>query len=641
MNDKKQIDKALALAERGFYVFPIHPETLRPLDKAWPELASNDPDRVRRMWIMYPKAGIAAHPGASGHWVADIDTKKSDGEAAWRALLDELGVVEPATFTTLTKSFGRHLWFKGVLPNSVSKLAEGVDIRSHRGFVVMPGTGSYLEVGSDTVAEFPAFAEIKKRLEAADLTRSSDHEVDEAAAYEAARKHLSILVNTDRIARAGSQSDTLYKLGARLRDMGVSLEAAADLASEIYAPHCQPPIAPDDLHNRFKNAYQYAQNEEGCDALPPALATGDQFANIDPGEIPEPEETKTKEKPRYYPYCEAEQDRRAEPSWLIPGLIGHGTTSFIYGKPGSLKSFIALDMALSIAAGHPALGLDYEAHSFPVLYVAPEGLIGIEKRRRPAWRKENNIEGDLPFWTVAETPMAGDKASWSEFMTTIEKYLGDKLPRLIIIDTLARAMSGMDENSAQDMGRFADMMAALSKRYSCAVVAIHHSTAGGERERGSSALRGAVDSVFRVERDGQSVALYNAKQKDFEEHKPITFSIHPCHDSLVLKRQTGHNISEKFESIGDSGVSTLGQEVSRALKSLGAHDLATGVSSATLASELLEQRDDEFSGDEYVRARNRLMRSLNAHAKAGKKLEGFVLPDITPLVWTLPEQIEE
>jgi hypothetical protein len=41
------------------------------------------------------------------------------------------------------------------------------------------------------------------------------------------------------------------------------------------------------------------------------------------------------------------------PEWLIEGILGLNTLAVVYGQAGKGKSFVTLDMALSVATGGP------------------------------------------------------------------------------------------------------------------------------------------------------------------------------------------------------------------------------------------------------------------------------------------------
>jgi hypothetical protein len=114
--------------------------------------------------------------------------------------------------------------------------------------------------------------------------------------------------------------------------------------------------------------------------------------------------------------------------------------------------------------------------------------------------------------------VAGRQALGCTLATLPEK------PVLIVIDTLARAMKGGDENSAQDMGALMDSVGALSASTGACVLLIHHSgknKAGGAR--GSTALLGAIDTEIEIDEE----QIKSTKQRDIEMSEPIGFKLVP------------------------------------------------------------------------------------------------------------------
>jgi hypothetical protein len=93
-------------------------------------------------------------------------------------------------------------------------------------------------------------------------------------------------------------------------------------------------------------------------------------------------------------------------------------------------------------------------------------------------------------------------------------------PRLIVVDTLARVLSGGDENTSRDVGTVIDAVAELQLLTGAAVLIVHHNSKAGSM-RGSSALEGAADVILRTKRDGDVVTIETTKMKDAEEPAPI------------------------------------------------------------------------------------------------------------------------
>ena len=225
--------------------------------------------------------------------------------------------------------------------------------------------------------------------------------------------------------------------------------------------------------------------------------------------------------------------------WLADGVLPLGAIAALYGAPGSGKSFLAIDLALSLAIGTPWLGRPVAGGS--TLYVAAEGWRGIGSRVR-AWKAARGLEGRyLGVTFVNETVNLLDPAHVAKLAATaadVEQQSGKPL-RLIVIDTLAQCMIGGDENEAQDMSRVMAAAQRLRERTGATAFFQHHTRKDSEIERGSSALRGAVDSLVLCVESDDGRQLVCQKQKDAEAFAPISFTLVAGHGSCVVASTGG------------------------------------------------------------------------------------------------------
>ncbi len=114
-----------------------------------------------------------------------------------------------------------------------------------------------------------------------------------------------------------------------------------------------------------------------------------------------------------------------------------------------------------------------------------------------------------------------DEDALSTFIDTI----APTTPELVIIDTVARAMTGYDENSTRDMGLFIRACNQVMRRLDCAVLLVHHTNKGGREERGSGALRGAADAMLRVYKEDDVILVECAKTKDAEPFETEAYKL--------------------------------------------------------------------------------------------------------------------
>lgn len=496
-NDK--MAAALALAARGLRVFPLPPNgTVPSADWAgWPEHATTDPEKIRAWWDGTDQ-NIAVC--SSGWLIIDLDQKRGrNGIGAWLALHGGFD-----TFTVRTKSGGLHLYYSGAdVAGSASELGDGIDVRSHHNYVVGPGSvvdGAAYEVLFDEPFA-PAPQEIVGRCKPPGV-RTENHlvplvDLDTPAAVQAA---------LERVARApaamqGEQSEAAYKLACAVRDHGIS-EA---LCSTIMAPwgaRCAPPVIGDDLRGRIANAYAYAQNAAG--AKHPEMMFGK--LNIEPQ--PTPQEVQTSQAVRSGLRRLAVGECAAPRGYVLKNMIVPGQFGCIFGQPGAGKSVVAPHLAYAVAQGRRAFG--QRTKQGTVFYVAAEDEKGMQERFE-ALRLRHGDAPSLHLYGRVSALVTGNDAVAPD-MARLLQLVEEHRPSLIVVDTMAMAVSGLDENSSDDMGKIVKAMQSLAE-LGPAVVLIHHSPKSGDTPRGHSVLNGALDMSMIVGPDPDAEDLIRGELK--------------------------------------------------------------------------------------------------------------------------------
>lgn len=226
--------------------------------------------------------------------------------------------------------------------------------------------------------------------------------------------------------------------------------------------------------------------------------------------------------------------RPAKQEWLVKGVLPLKGLACIYGPSGSGKSFVAVDFALRIAAGLQVLGLKTQGGG--IIYVGAEGANGIRKRVI-GWGQENGIDGFLPFAFVPDS-FDFRKAS-NDDVTQFIARMKDELGvfnehgglRAIFLDTMARLMSGFDENSGGDMGEAVKALERIAAELDCLVIIVHHTGKNdAAKERGHSSFRAALDVSIEISRQageegGEVRALELSKVKDEEDGRRWLFDL--------------------------------------------------------------------------------------------------------------------
>lgn len=287
-----KLEHALALARKGFWVFPILPWPLGDKDSKgktpavkFKDWATREEATIRAWWqdtdfTRFSKkygdycpadcnVGVfTSRFGDDGALlVVDVDTKNGkDGNAELVRL--ELGGFDfPDTLVAGTPTGGRHLFFSVESPvrQGADVLAQGLDVRSRGGYVV--GCGSTINGASYgwlldlPVAPAPRWVVDrcgKPRSRQPEQPAGSQIPVDAARAVDRARRYL------ERDAPLTDDPDA-YKVACRLKDFGVSEADAIHLMQTYWDPRCDPPRT-DNTVDPARNAYRYGLDPQGAAA---------------------------------------------------------------------------------------------------------------------------------------------------------------------------------------------------------------------------------------------------------------------------------------------------------------------------------------------------------------------------------------
>lgn len=261
------------------------------------------------------------------------------------------------------------------------------------------------------------------------------------------------------------------------------------------------------------------------------------------------------QKPRRTLTLESWDDIKDEPvEWLIEKVIPKRGFCALYGPPGSFKSFIALDIAAAIAnasqwMGQPSKPSDNGA----VVYIAGEGHGGIGARIKACRIHHQITDPGTPIYILRhQINLRSSAEDISSLMFAI-KDLTDSIKvkvDLIVIDTLARAFGGGNENSSEDMGAFITSCGALQEAFDAAMLVIHHSGKDAAKGlRGHSSLLGAVDTELELLRfEGQQKGILTvSKQKDGEDG--LRFGFEMVEIDIDEGNQQGISLDEARKSL--------------------------------------------------------------------------------------------
>jgi putative DNA primase/helicase len=208
--------------------------------------------------------------------------------------------------------------------------------------------------------------------------------------------------------------------------------------------------------------------------------------------------------------------------YLVRGILPRRGVAAVYGPPASGKTFLGMDLIFSLACGLP-FWFCIPIKSAPVAYVPLEGYGGIKKRIK-AWQQHNGADlGDrVQIWD--EPFRLDDQGDVDALAQEATALLG--MGCVIVIDTLAQAMAGFDENSSAEMGAAIAGAQRLASEVEGLVILIHHSGKDPTKGmRGHSSLLGALDASIEVSARASGRSWKVRKSKDGEAGQEYAFDL--------------------------------------------------------------------------------------------------------------------
>ncbi|UAK39660.1 AAA family ATPase [Gordonia bronchialis] len=191
------------------------------------------------------------------------------------------------------------------------------------------------------------------------------------------------------------------------------------------------------------------------------------------------------------------------PTPLVGGLLYRGTLAQLAGPAGSYKSFLAIAVACSVAAG---TDLDGQRIGEPehVIYVAAEGAAGL-RARILAWCEHHGIDPRVLEPTLHILPVPVQLGNRSTDVTQTAEAAQQLPAALVILDTRSKCTIGLEENSNTDQASAVAAAEQISEA-GATVLVIHHTGRVGNNPRGATAWDGGVWSDLRI-KEGKDFAV--------------------------------------------------------------------------------------------------------------------------------------
>jgi hypothetical protein len=216
------------------------------------------------------------------------------------------------------------------------------------------------------------------------------------------------------------------------------------------------------------------------------------------------------------------------PSWLIESLWTHQAVGVIGGSPKSGKTWLALEMAVSVASGTPCLGRFAVPSPGRVLIYAAEDSAVALRRRIESLSCIHQIDfNQLDVHVITADSLRLDR---SEHQDQLESTLLLYKPSLLILDPLVR-VHAIDENVAGQVSTLLGYIRSLQRKTGAAIALVHHvrknvspNGGAGYSLRGSGDLYAWLDSFLYL-RMHQGQRTLSAEHRSAPAFGPIALEL--------------------------------------------------------------------------------------------------------------------
>ncbi len=203
-----------------------------------------------------------------------------------------------------------------------------------------------------------------------------------------------------------------------------------------------------------------------------------------------------------------------DPKFIVEDMLLDNSFAMVFGATGSFKSTVVLDMCVCIQHQLPWQGKKTEQRN--VAFFSHEDGSGFKKRFLAATSRYS-ITDPVIYWDDKVPNLIDQKGLTSYIEELKSKEIG-----LVVIDTFAYSIAGAEENSSKEMGLAVESIKLLSDSIDGTVLIVHHTGKNADRgARGSSVIKAATDSEFKIESDESEIEVASTKQRHCEQAPPM------------------------------------------------------------------------------------------------------------------------
>ena len=253
-----------------------------------------------------------------------------------------------------------------------------------------------------------------------------------------------------------------------------------------------------------------------------------------------------------------------KPSWLIDQLWTHQAVGVIGGSPKSGKTWLALEIAVSVASGTACLGrFDVLSPGLVLIYAAEDSAIAVRSRLETLARLHQVDFNQLDVHIITVDSLRLDHP---EHQDRLESTLMLYKPALLILDPLVR-IHAIDENVAGQVSILLGYIRSLQRKTGAAIALVHHvrknaspNGSAGYSLRGSGDLYAWLDSFLYL-RIHQGQRILSAEHRSAPSFGPVALELEQSDIGASLK------ISSSTDNLSESSPNDLASRTIELLSS--------------------------------------------------------------------------
>lgn len=527
-------EEALRYVGLGWSVLPVRPDEKRPYMTNWLEYERHraTADQVDGWFSSLSGAGVGAVTGkVSGMVVLDV-------EADCPYPVEDLLRRWPTQLYSRTGSGGYHLYY--LYPQGVGRVSnrvrifEGADLRADGGFIVLPPTlhasgGRYEWVSQGPMGKFPS-----ELLDMESRPRSQEGE--------------GWITEALRGVSEGGRNDTCARLAGYMFRKGVAADVVEALLLD-WNERNDPPMPAREVRATVASICRsHARAGAGTGQFTRVDFTDDRDSAATParhgvaGSPGDGEESGVFDVVRM---CDYVKDYGGEGvSWAVEDWLPDASITFLVSPPESYKTWLLLDLAVSVSANVPFLGRYRVNSPGPTLIIQQEDShAGLTDRLALIVEQKLGMRADIDgdSWQVPSMPDLPIYVHPSRMLRFdneavlegLEAQIAEIRPRVVLIDPLYSVTAQVD-NYMADLANQMMVLKAWRDRYGCSFVLAHHSkknvdpdSTAREDSWGSQFLNAFLEAGWQIRRNprlAQNEVVVRRHSKVMGNQSPISLT---------------------------------------------------------------------------------------------------------------------